>query len=111
MGSLRKMGRGVGRNTIIAYLNAAGAHTSSWPLADAVTASSATYSLSTVNGASLLPVAFQCWIVVVVRTCPGLITSTRTPYSRNASPRPGKRPSGPALLDPYTKLDRRNDSP
>ncbi len=55
MGSLRKMGRGMCRNTIITYLNAPGAHTSSLPLADAVTASSATYSLSTVNGASLHP--------------------------------------------------------
>ena len=53
MGSLRKMGRGTCRNTIITYLNGPGAHTSSLPLADAVTASSATASLSTVNGASL----------------------------------------------------------
>ncbi len=58
------MGRGMCRNTIITYLNAPGAHTSSLPLADAVTARSATYSLSTVNGASLAPVAFQCAIVV-----------------------------------------------
>ena len=82
------MGRGMCRNTIITYLNAPGAHTSSLPLADAVTARSATYSLSTVNGASLAPVAFQCAIVVEVRTWPGLMTSTRTPYSRTASPRP-----------------------
>ena len=46
------MGRGTCRNTIITYLNAPGAHTSSLPLADAVTANSATYSLSTVSGAS-----------------------------------------------------------
>ncbi len=65
------MGRGMCRSTIITYLNAPGAHTSSLPLADAVTASSATYSLSTVNGASLVPVAFQCSIVVLVRTWPG----------------------------------------
>ncbi len=75
------MGRGMCRNTIITYLNAPGAHTSSLPLADAVTANSATSSLSTVNGASLAPVDFQCSIVVVVRTCPGPITNTRTPYS------------------------------
>ena len=71
MGSLRKIGRGMCRSTIITYRNAPGAQTSSLPLADAVTASSATYSLSTVNGASLAPVAFQCSIVVVVRTWPG----------------------------------------
>ena len=76
------MGRGMCRNTIITYLNAPGAHTSSLPLADAVTARSATYSLSTVSGASLM-----C-ALILVRTCPGRMTSTRTPYSRNASPRP-----------------------
>ena len=48
------MGRGMCRNTIITYLNAPGAHTSSLPLADAVTARLATYSLSTVSGASLM---------------------------------------------------------
>ena len=48
------MGRGMCRSTIITYLNAPGAHTSSLPLADAVTARSATYSLSTVSGASLI---------------------------------------------------------
>src|SRR4051794_11421039 len=100
MGSLRKMGRGMCRNTIITYLNAPGAHTSSLPLADAVTANSATYSLSTVNGASLVPVAFQCSTVVVVPPCPGLITSPRPPYARNASPSPRYKPSTPALGDP-----------
>ena len=45
MGSLRKIGRGMCRSTIITYRNAPGAHTSSLPLADAVTASSATYFL------------------------------------------------------------------
>src|SRR5271167_1926160 len=53
MGNLRKMLRGMCRNTIITYLNAAGAQTNSLPFAAAVTARSATYSLSTVNGASL----------------------------------------------------------
>ena len=56
------------RITIITYRNAPGAHTRSLPLADAATASSATSSLSTVNGASLAPVAFQYAIVVPVRT-------------------------------------------
>jgi hypothetical protein len=80
--------RGMCRITIMTYLKAPGAHTRSLPLADAATASSATSSLSTVNGASLAPVAFQCAIVVPVRTWPGLITRTRTPNSRSASPRP-----------------------
>ena len=42
----------------------------------------ATYSLLTVSGASLTCALNR------VRTCPGRITMTRTPNSRNASPRP-----------------------
>ena len=58
------------------------AEEASSPVPGAVTASSATYSLSTVKGASLT------WALIRVRTCPGRISSTPTPYSRRASPSP-----------------------
>ena len=83
----------------------AGTQMSSLRCLTADTTASATSSGVTASGASSRP------SVILERTKPGRTTSTPTPLSRSASPSPRKNPSSPALVEPYTKFERRTRSP
>src|SRR5262249_57442413 len=93
-GSLRISGRGTCRNAAITQRSAGGTHTISDPRSRPRTIAAPTASGVVARGAGSSPA------VIFVCTNPGRTIITDAPDPASASPRPWKKASRPAFVDP-----------